>query len=251
MWIGSSVGNGIFDGYFQFADTTSNTPTATATYVPTIPGAGNYDISIWYPESATFATNAPFVISGATNELFVPVNQSINGGGWTPLASNVFFVTGTTGNVVIQNNTGNTNNGVAANGMMWVYSAGQDSTPGVLPGWWTTFYFGTNVPSASADPDGDGYSNYAEYVFGTDPTNAASKLSFTVAPLTGNTVSVSFSPYQGGRDYQLLSTANLANPQWTALTNTPTVDSNGNGVFTVTGTNVVGTFYRLAASVSQ
>ncbi|HEX4122907.1 MAG TPA: hypothetical protein VH619_20005 [Verrucomicrobiae bacterium] len=249
LWTGSSVGNGIFNGYFQTADTTNNTPSSTATYAPNIPVSGDYDISIWYPESATFATNTPFVISGGTNELFVPVNQSINGGSWQPLASNVYFVTGITGNVIIDNDTGYTNKGVAANGMRWVYDVAQDSTPGELPAWWANFYFGTNV-SGTADSDGDGYPNYAEYVFGTDPTDPTSKLSFTVTPVSGNTVTINFSPYQGGRDYQLLTTANLANPQWLALTNAATVDANGNGVFTVTETNAAGAFYELSASVS-
>jgi uncharacterized repeat protein (TIGR01451 family) len=251
LWTASSSGTGIFGTYYQSANTTVSDPTASATYTPLIPFSGNYNISIWYPQSSAFATNTPVYVSGATNEIFTTVNQTLNGGSWQPLAEDVYFAAGATGNVAIDNNTGVTNKGVAANGMRWVYDAAQDSpTNGALPAWWASFYFGTNNVSGSADADGDGYSNYAEYVFGTDPTNALSKLNFTVAALAGNMVSVNFSPYQGGRVYQLLSTTNLFDPQWLTLTNVATVDTNGNGVFTVMQPSPVGGFYRLSATLS-
>jgi hypothetical protein len=206
---------------------------------------------MWYPQSSGFATNTPVFVSGATNEIFLSVNQATNGGSWRPLAQDLYFASGVTGNVAIFNNTGNTNSAVVANGMRWIYDDAQDNpTNGTLPAWWSTFFFGTNNVSGSADEDGDGYSNFAEYVFGTDPTNAASALVFTVAPLAGNMVSVKFSPYQGGRVYQLLSTTNLDNPQWLTLTNVPTVDTNGNGVFTVAQPNPSAGFYQLSATLS-
>ncbi len=251
IWTASSTGAGIFGTYYQSADTTVSLPTASATYTPQIPFAGNYDISIWYPQSTTFSTNTPVFISGATNEVFESVNQTLNGGSWQPLAQNIYFASGVSGNVAIYNNTGLTNKGVAANGMRWVYNAAQDNpTNGAIPAWWASFYFGTNNVSGSADTDGDGYSNFAEYVFGTDPTDPTSKLNFTVSPLAGNMVSVKFSPYQGGRVYQLLSNTNLLNPQWLALTNTATVDTNGNGVFILTQPDPDAGYYRLSATLS-
>ena len=63
--------------------------------------------------------------------------------------------------------------------MRWDYDPAQDyPTNGTVPAWWATYYFGTNAyanpnASGSADADRDGYSNYAEYVFGTNPTDAA------------------------------------------------------------------------------
>jgi len=64
-------------------------------------------------------------------------------------------------------------------------------------------------------------------------------------------VSVKFSPYQGGRAYQLLSSTDLTNPQWITLTNVPTVDTNGNGVFTLAQPVPSPTFFRLSAALSQ
>jgi len=251
FWTASSSGTGIFGTYYESAETTVFEPTASATFRPLIPVTGNYDISIWYPQSSAFSTNTPVYVSGATNEIFVSVNQALNGGSWQPLAQDIYFAAGVTGNVEIQNNTGVTNKGVAANGMRWVYDVAQDSpTNGAIPAWWTSFYFGTNNVSGSADADGDGYSNFAEFVFGTDPTDASSKLVFTVKPLAGNMVSVNFSPYQGGRVYQLLSSTNLLNPQWLTLTNVATVDTNGNGVFTLTQPSATAGFYRLSAALS-
>jgi uncharacterized repeat protein (TIGR01451 family) len=251
LWTPSSSGAGILGTYYQSASTTVSQPTASATFTPLIQSPGNYDVSIWYPQSSGFATNTPVHISGATNEIFDSLNQALNGGSWQPLAEDVYFASGAAGNVAIFNNTGVTNKGVAANGMRWVYDAAQDSpTNGTLPAWWSTFYFGTNNVSPSADEDGDGYSNFAEYVFGTNPTDASSKLIFTVAPLAGNMVSVKFSPYQGGRLYQLLSSTNLDNSQWLALTNAATVDTNGNGAFILAQPNPAAGFYRLSATLS-
>jgi hypothetical protein len=251
LWTESSSAAGIFGIEDQLADTTASAPTAWATYTPLIPIAGKYNISIWYPESPTFATNTPVSVSGTTNELSFSVNQSVNGGSWQPLAQDVYYVAGLTGNVTIYNNTGYTNKGVAANGMRWVYDPAQDNTTGdALPAWWSSFYFGTNVVSGSADSDGDGYSNYAEYVFGTDPTDPDSHLVFTVEASAGDAVTVKFLPYEDGRIYQLLSTTNLNNPQWLALTNVATVDTNGNGVFTVTHAAPGYALYILSAAVA-
>jgi hypothetical protein len=56
-------------------------------------------------------------------------------------------------------------------------------------------YFGsTNNPSAapSADPDGDGQNNLAEFLTGTNPTNSASGLQITSVTAQGSDVLVSW-----------------------------------------------------------
>ena len=60
---------------------------------------------------------------------------------------------------------------------------------------WQTQYFGsTNNPSAApaADPDGDGQSNLAEFLAGTDPTDGGSYLHITSVTATGNDVVVTW-----------------------------------------------------------
>jgi hypothetical protein len=170
-----------------------------------------------------------------------------------PLATNIYFVAGTNGNVTLYNNTGETDKSLVANAMMWVYDASQDYPGnGSVPAWWANFYFGTNVNgsvSGSADPDGDGYSNYAEYVLGTDPTDAASHLIYTIGPASSNAVAVTFSPCQGGRAYQLQTAVDLTIPLWTTLTNGFTLNTNGSGTFVLTQSNAAAAFYRLSAQI--
>jgi hypothetical protein len=129
-----------------------------------------------------------------------------------------------------------------------------DTSGGGLPDDWQLQYglnpySSTGNNGANGDPDGDGYSNYAEYVFGTNPTNASSHLNFSVAYGSGGAVSVSFSPWMSGRAYQLQSTADLASGAWATLTNTVTVNASGNGVFTVTQPDQPNAYYRLSAQL--
>ena len=70
-------------------------------------------------------------------------------------------------------------------------NSGVDHIGDGIPDWWRRQYFGgsgttTNSQScAAADPDGDGCNNQGEYLAGTDPTNAASRLALTrIAVLT-------------------------------------------------------------------
>jgi uncharacterized repeat protein (TIGR01451 family) len=250
-WIASSVGSGIYGGYYNYANTTRNNPSAWALYAPNIPAAGAYDVAIWFPQSSAFTSNAPVYVSGATNEVFFAVNQAVGGGTWQTLVTNMYFAAGSGGNVTIYNDTGNTNRSVVANAMRWLYDTNQDyPANGALPAWWANYYFGTNANvSGAADSDGDGYSNYAKYVLGADPTDPNSRLNFGVALCTNGAVMVSFSPWQGGRAYQLLGAATLTDPVWTVLTNEVSVDTNGDGIFTISQPNAADGFYRLSAQI--
>jgi uncharacterized repeat protein (TIGR01451 family) len=254
LWTKGTVAAGIYGTYYQFSTTTVSDPTAWALYDPYIPASGLYNVYIWYPQDPTFTTNAQVYVHGGTNDFVVSVNETAHGGAWQPLATNLYLASGTNGNVTIYNDTGDTNKYLVANAMMWVYNAAQDySTNGAVPAWWANFYFGANANgyvNGAADADGDGYSNFAEYVFGTDPTNAMSYLNFSMTPVSSNVLAVTFSPWQGGRTYQLEAAATLTNAVWTTLTNGYTVGTNGSGTFTVTQTNSSSFFYRLSAQIT-
>jgi uncharacterized repeat protein (TIGR01451 family) len=253
-WLqGSPAITGFYGNYFNVANTTPYNPTASATYTPMIPTPGFYNVSAWYPQSTNFSTNAQMFISGATNVIIASVNQTTNGGNWRPVATNLYFASGTGGNVTIYNDTGESNKLVVANAMMWSYNNSQDySSNGIPPAWWSTLYFGTNTAAAN--------SNFAAYVFGTPPYDPEDTPDYWLSFPASNTVMVTFAPYQGGRTYLLQTTTNLSNPNWLTLTNQPTVATNavglytngtGYGVFIVTQTNAAQFFFRLSAQLIQ
>jgi uncharacterized repeat protein (TIGR01451 family) len=236
-WTANSTGTGIFGAYYSSANSTvGNTASSSAKYSPDIEVEGLYNVSNWYPISSIFATNTPIYVSGGTNEIITNVNQATNGGGWQPLAHDLYFATGTAGNVEIFNNTGNTTRGVIANGVMWAYDPAQDvPSNGVPPAWWSHFY---GVGSGTG-------SSYAAYVFGTALTN----VNFIVTAPVSNTFTVSFTPFQPGRSYQLLASPDLTT--WTTLTNVATQNANtGYGVFTISPPPATAAFYLLSASIA-
>jgi hypothetical protein len=83
---------------------------------------------------------------------------------------------------------------------------------------WEKFYLGsvsTNI-NRLTDTDGDGMSDYAEFLAGTDPTNPASKFVFLGATVqTNSNVDFQWSAVPG-RSYQVLSSADLTS--WVPIT---------------------------------
>ncbi|MEI9866538.1 MAG: S8 family serine peptidase [Limisphaerales bacterium] len=78
-----------------------------------------------------------------------------------------------------------------------------------LPDWWEQIYFGqlTGTPP-NTDADHDGLNNLAEWLAGTNPTNAASTLRLT-AKMAGNlNISLSW-PSVAGKTYRLERATNL------------------------------------------
>lgn len=85
-----------------------------------------------------------------------------------------------------------------------------------LPDDWENFYFTNLTQTAEADFDHDGASNYAEYLAGTDPTDAASVLRVTsLAREEADTV-LRFN-FAASRQYEIESSSDLQT--WSALTN--------------------------------
>jgi hypothetical protein len=79
---------------------------------------------------------------------------------------------------------------------------------------------------------------------GTIPTNAASHLLLASHALT-NGVQVSFWPLLNNRSYQLLSRAQIGDPNWQTVNATAVPSPDGHGVFTLSVTNSPRSFYRL------
>ena len=81
-----------------------------------------------------------------------------------------------------------------------------------LPDFWEQMYFGDpTLAVASADPDGDGYTNLQEWLAGTDPTNSASF--FRIESMQGGTVPGGWEiswPSVASRVYDVECTTNLA-----------------------------------------
>lgn len=84
-----------------------------------------------------------------------------------------------------------------------------DSDSDSLPDDWESFYFTNLVQTASGDADGDGASNSAECVAGTDPNENASALRITsIDRASDGTVTVQF-PFAASRSYVIEYSSNL------------------------------------------
>jgi sugar lactone lactonase YvrE len=87
-----------------------------------------------------------------------------------------------------------------------------------IPDTWRLIYFGTIsnlLSAANLDPDGDGASNWQEYVAGTNPMDPASVLKLTpVAPSPNFTVQW---PSVPGKTYMVQSSTSLFSTNWTII----------------------------------
>ena len=218
-------------------------------YIPTIPTAGLYNVSEWHPAGAGRTTNAPITVFDNAGSTTYRINQLVNGGAWNTIATNVQFNTGTSGFVVIGNNTGETNLVVMADAFRWSYVAAQDNpTDNAVPAWWSDFYFNGAVDGA-IDSDGDGFSNHREYILGTDPMDASSTF-MTSHTLNAGNIQLSFNPLLGGRSYKLATTTNLADTTWTLLNTSPNI-TNTTGTFGITNILTLGPrFYRVSVQLA-
>jgi hypothetical protein len=103
---------------------------------------------------------------------------------------------------------------------------------------WEQQFFGSVSPSRTrfTDTDGDGFTDYAEFIAGTNPTNAVSKLNFVSTTMLGNgSMQLQWSSVPG-RVYRVEVSTNLATwtpvsdwVQATAGTSLYTVPSLSNG----------------------
>ena len=241
---------------YHYAGVTDGPATATAVFTPAIQTPGYYDIHEWHAQGGNRSQNAPFEIVSAAGLVRVSVDQSVNGGEWRLLASHR-PLTPDTGEVRLTNATGETTGVVIADAIRWVYADDPPPASGNPPPiWWSWHHFG-GPASGNADVDFDGYNNAQEYLAGTNPRLADSRLQLWVE-ISGSgaapgEVVFRFWPQHPGRRYALLVTDDPGNGTWTPAaeaTNPP--DALGIGAFAIPPTApTAARFYRVQVWLPQ
>jgi len=124
-----------------------------------------------------------------------------------------------------------------------------DSDGSGLPIAWELINFGQTGVDPNADPDGDGMSNYQEYLAGTDPNNPDSVLRITAESfLSGGTSAMLTWNSVPTRYYYIYTTPGLSSPNWTDSglgLISPSAGSTTTAGFT--DTSAAARFYRVQA----
>ncbi len=106
---------------------------------------------------------------------------------------------------------------------------GADSLPAYTV--WAAAHFSPSqlmnaaISGPNADPDGDGHSNYQEFIAGTDPLDAGSVLKLKIAPLGTNAPLLQFNT-ASNKSYTVQSRSNLASGAWLRYLDVPASASN-------------------------
>lgn len=93
-----------------------------------------------------------------------------------------------------------------------------DANTNGIPDGWEIYYFGSvsTNRTQTTDTDGNGMSDYAKFITGTNPTNAAARFDLTAEPAPGDQVIQLQWPAATNRLYQVNDSTNLTS--WTPLT---------------------------------
>lgn len=224
-----STSPGGYGGAFAYSGSVNGTPTAEATFIPNIDQPGRYDVYLWFSPLSTRSKNVPVFLSHKNGNQTFTVDQTVGVAGWHLLTTAKEFGSGPAEMVQLANDTGEVNRPVVADAVRWAYDISQDNrTNGTVPGWWENFYFGTNV-NASADPDGDGYSSYQEYVIGSLPTEGASRFNLKLKSTGTNSLAATFSPRLDMRFYELQESTNMV--IWQTINSNMVPTMAGEGTF--------------------
>lgn len=229
---------------YRFAATAGGAGTASAIFSPAIGTPGRYDVFLWHPDGSNRSTNTPVIINFNGGATVVRVNQSVGGGAWRPVGTNLPFRAGTSGSLRISNQISETNRVVVADAIRLVYRPDQDRSPTpAVPDWWALHYFGQTIDPLE-DHDGDGLSAWAEYLAGTDPTQIASRLQLWSTGPEDGSVHFHFSPALGGRRYHL-ERRTEGGPWETVAAEARLDPAAGAGRFVITPSPGTVHFYRL------
>lgn len=99
------------------------------------------------------------------------------------------------------------------------------------------------ISGPDADPDHDGFNNYAEFTAGTDPLDAGSALRLDVSPNSTNSPALSWLAVSN-KSYTLQSTSGVVTGAWQRYSDVPARTTNAAMVVPVNPTNDA-RFFRL------
>jgi uncharacterized lipoprotein YddW (UPF0748 family) len=245
-WIAGTSSADKWSTNYHYATTSAGSATATATFIARIETPGRYDVYAWNPGGSNRSTNAPFEIRSEAGSIVVRISQTPMHAGWRLLAAGVPLLRGTNAWVRLGNSTGESSKVVLADAVKWAYAPNQDPPPaGNVPDWWARFYFNTPIPGGT-DPDLDGFSNASEFIAGTAPDDAGSRLGFSAVAAPGTGVLLRVLPAFRDRAYQLEKRAEAASGPW-LMPESPAIhfEPDGSGTFLLTPPMGPAAFHRL------
>ncbi|MEP4078334.1 beta strand repeat-containing protein [Haloferula sp.] len=85
-----------------------------------------------------------------------------------------------------------------------------DSDGDEIPDSWEITHFGDlTTATATSDYDGDGRRDFDEYVYGTDPKDAADRFTVTIAYHSDDEIDITYGPVRVGRTYTVTATSDI------------------------------------------
>lgn len=87
QWPAGTMAPGRYGASYRFNQTDDGTGRDRVQWTPDLDRTGLYEISVWYPDGANRAGNAPYRVRSLNGETTVRVNQQMNGGQWISLGT--------------------------------------------------------------------------------------------------------------------------------------------------------------------